>query len=150
MWEGIYFVTFMTVLLQMTANHKQREMMASLLHQLAHTIMLRCNIDQWPNFPSPFHAPTFQSTFLYTLHHFSNPQTIWKYNALFQEVCKKKVLYTGSNFPAKASRPLSPSPLTICSKIFSRSRWEIPPSSCLLLDIGIFSLIFLMKYTHNR
>src|ERR1700691_708068 len=58
-------------------------MVASLLRQLAHTIMLRSNIDQYPNFPSPFHAPTFQSTVLYTLHHFSNPQTIWKYNALF-------------------------------------------------------------------
>jgi hypothetical protein len=31
---------------------------------------------------------------------------------------------------------------TICSKRFSRSRWEIPPSGCLLLHIGIFSLIF--------
>ena len=58
-------------------------MVASLLRQLAHTIMLRSNIDQYPNFPSPFHAPTFQSTVLYTLHHFSNPQTIWKYNALY-------------------------------------------------------------------
>jgi hypothetical protein len=45
-------------------------MVTSLLHQLAHIIILRCNIDQQPNFPSPVHAPMFQSTVLYALHQF--------------------------------------------------------------------------------
>src|SRR5882762_7618192 len=65
------------------------------------------------------------------------------FSGCHQEVCKKKILYTGSNFLAKASRPLPPP--TICSKRFSCSRWEIPPSGCLLSHIGIFSLIFCLS-----
>jgi hypothetical protein len=53
-----------------------------------------------------------------------------------QEVCKKKVLYTGSNLRVKASRPppLSP-PHTICSSEFPPKAWEISPSGCPLSDI---------------
>ena len=55
---------------------------------------------------------------------------------------RKKVLYTGSNFQAKALlRPQDLLPLLYIVKD-SHASWVIPPSGCLLSDIGIFSLIF--------